>query len=130
MVPTGFLSRIERFALRRYGLVFAVAMALTALTAWFGTRLKLDTDILSMLPERNRTVDVFKRSVRDFGSLDYYVILLEAPEDRPASSGGASAEDYEEFADEFAGRLAKLDDIEYVEYRFDETSPILQNIAE
>src|SRR5206468_3477440 len=41
-----------------------------------------------------------------------------------------SAEEYEEFADEFAARLAKLDDIEYVEYRFDESSPVLQNLAE
>src|SRR5437899_10137671 len=117
MLPTGLFARIERFALRRYGAVFAVAAALVAASAWSGSHLKLDTDILSMVPTRNPTIDVFKRSLRDFGSLDYFLILLSAPEDGPVDKGGTSAEDYEELADEFAGRLEKLDAIDYVEYR-------------
>ena len=104
-------------------------VAVMAVSIWFGSRLHLETDILSMLPAHNRKIDVFKRSVRDFGSLDYFLVLVKAPDDKGASQGGASAEDYEEFADEFASRIAKLDGIEYVEYRFDETSPILTNLA-
>src|SRR5262245_2927492 len=130
MLPTGLFARIERFALRRYGVVFAVTAALVAVSAWVGSRLRLETDILSMVPSRNPAIDVFKRSVRHFGSLDYFLILLSAPEDGPVAQGGTSAEDYEESADELATRLEKLDSIEYVEYRLDETSPVFANLAE
>lgn len=130
MLPKNLLTRIERFALRRHGAVFAVFAILIAVSAFLGSRLHLDTDILSMVPSGNKKIEVFKRSLRDFGSLDYLLILVSAPDDAPVASGGTSAEDYEEFADELAGRLEKSKDIEYVEYRLDETSPILSNLSE
>ena len=123
-------TRIENFALRRYTIVFAVCAVLVLLSAWCGSRLRLETDILSMVPKSNPTIQVFQRSLRDFGSLDYFLILIKTPDADAGTSGGASAEDYEDFADEFAGRIGKLDSIEYVEYRLDETSPIFANLAQ
>ena len=130
MLPKNLLTRIERFALRRHGAVFAVFAILIGVSIYLGSRMKLDTDILSMVPSGNQKIEVFKRSIRDFGSLDYLLILVSAPDDGPVASGGTSAEDYEEFADELAGRLEKSKNIDYVEYRLDETSPILANLSE
>src|SRR5262245_28458224 len=107
MLPTNFLTRIEKFALRRHGAVFAVFAVLIAVSGYLGSRLRLDTDILSMVPSSNKRIEVFKRSLNQFGSLDYLLILLSAPDDGPVANGGTSAEDYEEFADELAGRLEK-----------------------
>jgi hypothetical protein len=129
MLSGRILQRIEQFSLRRYTLVFGVAAALALASAWLGSRLRLDTDILSMLPENNRIISVFRRSVRDFGSLDYFLVLVQAPEDGPVAAGGSSAEDYEEFADELASDRQPTG-IEYVEYRFDENSPILGHRGE
>lgn len=130
MLPRHLFSRIERFSLRHYGAVFAVFATFVAVSAWCGAHLKLDTDMLAMVPRNNRIIEVFNRSLRDFGSLDYYLILVTAPDDGPVASGGASAEDYEEFADELAAGLETLPSIEYVEYRLDENSPIFTNLAE
>lgn len=130
MLPTQLFARIERFSLRHYGVVFAMFAVLVAVSAWCGVHLNLNTDMLAMVPKNNRTIDVFNRSLRDFGSLDYFLILVSAPDDGPVSSGGTSAEEYEPFADELAGHLEKLPSIEYVEYRFDESSPVLAMIAE
>lgn len=130
MVPTGFLAKIERFALRRYGVVFATTAVLVGVSVYLGSRLQLDTDILSMVPEKNKAIGVFKRSLRDFGSLDYLMILLTAPERGEGRVVEATAEDYEEFADELASRLSRMEEIQYVEYRLDETSPILSNLHE
>lgn len=130
MFPSGMFARIERNSLRRPGLVFGIAALLVALSAWCASHLKLDTDILSMVPENNKTIGVFKQSLKEFGSLDYFLILVAAPDDGPALSGGSTAEDYEDFADAFASELTQLDGIEYVEHRLDETSPIFRNLAE
>ena len=130
MLPTNFLQRIEKFALRRHGAVFAFFAVVIAVSGYLGSRLHLDTDILSMVPSSNKKIEVFKRSLRDFGSLDYLMILVSAPDDGAVSAGGTSAEDYEEFVDELAAKLEKTPDIEYVEYRLDETSPILANLSE
>src|SRR5262245_39431590 len=130
MLPKNLLQRIERFALRRHGVVFAVFAVLVGVSGLLGSRLQLDTDILSMVPSGNKKIEIFKRSLRDFGSLDYLLILVSAPSDGSVAAGGTSAEDYEEFADELAARLEKSRDIEYVEYRLDETSPILANLSE
>src|SRR5215813_474343 len=130
MLPKNLLTRIEKFSLRRHGAVFAVFAILIAISGYLGSRLKLDTDILSMVPSSNKKIEIFKRSLQDFGSLDYLLILVSAPDDGPVANGGTSAEDYEEFADELAGRLEKSKNIEYVEYRLDETSPVLANLSE
>src|SRR5262245_32428743 len=100
MLPSGWLARIERFSLRHYTLVFGVTALLVTLSIWGGAHLHLDTDIMSMVPRHNRTIDVFRRSVDHFGSLDYFLVLVRAPDDGPVDRGGSSAEDYEEFADE------------------------------
>jgi hypothetical protein len=130
MLPSGLFARIERFAIRRHVVVFGVTAALVGVSAWVGSRLHLDTDILSMVPADNREIDVFKRSLRDFGSLDFLMILIAAPEDGPVEQGGTSAEDYEDLADGIAARLAVMPGIDYVDYRLDETSPLFTNLSQ
>ena len=92
---SGLFLRIGDYAARRKGFVFAVTALLVFMAVLLGSRLRLDTDILEMVPRGNVKVDAFKSSLRDFGGIDYLLVLLEAPP-------GGSVEDYEEFADRFA----------------------------
>src|SRR6476646_9638291 len=88
----GLFLRIEDFARRRYGVVFAVTLLLVVLSTLIGTRLRLDGDILNLVPKGNRVVNTFRESLQDFGSLDYLLVLLEAPpRSRPAAAPRSAA---------------------------------------
>ncbi|MBI3450255.1 MAG: MMPL family transporter [Acidobacteria bacterium] len=106
----GLFLRIGEFAARRKGFVFLVTTLLVFLAVVISTRLHLDTDILTLVPRGNAKVDAFKASLDDFGGIDYLPVLLEAPP-------GRSMEDYEEFADALADRLADIPGVQSVEYR-------------
>jgi len=115
---TGLFVRIGDYAARRKGFVFLTTALLVFLAGSLGTRLRLDTDILDMVPRGNPKVGAFKSSLEDFGGIDYLVILVEAPE-------GESAEDYHEFADAFAEKLRSLPDVVSVEYRLGANQALL-----
>ena len=115
---SGLFLRIGDYAARRKGFVFAVTALLVFLAILLGSRLRLDTDILEMVPRGNVKVDAFKSSLRDFGGIDYLLVLIEAP-------SGGSAEDYEEFADLFAARLRGVPEVQSVEYRIGVDEAIL-----
>jgi predicted RND superfamily exporter protein len=88
----GLFLRIEDFARRRYGVVFAVTAVLVLASTLIGKRLRLDGDILNLVPKGNRVVNTFRQSLQDFGSLDYLLVLLEAPKrSKPATAAAARA---------------------------------------
>ena len=123
MIHRGILVRIEDFSRRRWGLVFLVAALAVVGSTLLGSRLKLDSDILAMLPHDNPKISAFVSTLKDFGSLDYLLVVFEAPEE-------GQAEEYEELADRFAQKVGKLPEVEYVEYRLDETNPAFRLFAE
>ncbi|HZN04966.1 MAG TPA: MMPL family transporter [Candidatus Polarisedimenticolia bacterium] len=84
-VKKGLFLRIEDFARRRYAVVFAVTALLVLASILLGKRLRLDGDILNLVPKGNRVVNTFREALQDFGSLDYLLVLLEAP--KPAKQG-------------------------------------------
>jgi len=105
------LLSLERFSRQRYGVVFLLALVAAGAGAWLGSRLTLESDILALIPAGNPRVDAFKRTVADFGSISYLILVLDAGE-------GRGADELEDFADPFAERLATLDDlVGKVEYR-------------
>ena len=85
----GLFLRIEDFARRRYAVVFAVTALLVLASTLIGKRLRLDGDILNLVPKGNRVVNTFREALQDFGSLDYLLVLVEAP--RPAKDGAPPA---------------------------------------
>ncbi len=102
--------RIGDYAARRSGFVFAVTALLVFGALALGSSLRLETDILDLVPRGNAKVDAFRTSLQDFGGIDYLMILVEAPP-------GRTADDYQEFADVFAERLGALPAVQTVEYR-------------
>src|SRR5262245_36335595 len=104
--------RIEALARRRYFFVFAAGLLAVGLGGLLGSKLKLETDVLDLIPEGNRKVDAFRRCLTDFGSIDYLLVLMEAGD-------GGSTSDLEDFADVFAEKLQVREDlVESIEYRF------------
>jgi len=115
-----FLLRVERFSRGHYKLVFVIGLLALIAGSFFGSRLRLDSDILALMPQGHRQVDAFRETLADFGSIDYLVVLLEA-------DTGDGREELEDFADLFAENLAAREElIEFVEYRFQPDGDFLE----
>ncbi len=112
----GLFLRIEEFSRRRYRTVFKVALLVVLVSIYLGSRLRLDGDVLNLVPKNNHVVDTFKSAIRDFGGLDYLIILVEA---RPGQTG----EDLQEYADLLAEQLQRVPSIRYVEHKIDTSGP-------
>ncbi|MFQ5877672.1 MAG: RND family transporter [Acidobacteriota bacterium] len=115
-VKEGLFLLIEDFARRRHRLVFLGTILVVGVCIFLGSRLTLDGDVLNLAPRNNRVVDTFRVALRDFGSLDYLLVLAEA---RP----GQGVEDLEAFADLLAERLERLPAVRYVEHKIDTGGP-------
>jgi hypothetical protein len=115
-VKHGLFLRIEEFARVHYRRVFLVTLLLVLGSIYLGSRLSLDGDVLSLLPRENRRINTFRQALRDFGGLDYLLVVVEARK-------GQSVEDLQEFADLLSARLQKVPSIRYVEHRIDASGP-------
>ncbi|HUD70915.1 MAG TPA: MMPL family transporter, partial [Dongiaceae bacterium] len=132
VVKQGLFLRIESFARRRYRLVFIGTLFLVLASIAIGRRLRLDGDVLNLVPKNNQTVNTFKEALTDFGSLDYLLLLVEAP--HPAVAGGEpgeeddgqALEDLQSYADLLAARLQGLPTIRYVEHKLDTSGPFFE----
>ena len=97
-------------------MVFLVTVLLVGLSILLGSRLTLDGDVLALLPKDNVPINSFRDALKDFGGLDYLLVVLE-------TKNGQSAEDLQEYADLLAVRLQKIPSIRYVEHRLDTSGP-------
>jgi predicted RND superfamily exporter protein len=117
------LLRIERFSRERWRVVFLAAVVIFLTSTWLGSRIRLESDVLNLIPRGNRQVDTFRSALHDFGSIDYLIILLEAgPDDGP--------DEVEDFADGFAEKLRASDLVESVEYRFQPDAAFMNLFSE
>jgi predicted RND superfamily exporter protein len=94
---------------RHHRLIVIASVVACLLSAVSLARLRLDIDVLGMLPRGAPAFDDFKSFVKDFGELNELIVLLDAAD--PARQ--------QRFADEFAGRLATLDTVTNVQVRID-----------
>jgi predicted RND superfamily exporter protein len=100
-----WVAGIER---HRWTILLA-SLLLCILSALSLTRLRLDFDVLGMLPEGSPAFDDFKAFVEDFGQLNELVILVDE----------APLETLQAFADGLGERLARLETVERVQARVD-----------
>ena len=118
------LLRIERFSRERFRLVLWGSVILFALSIWIGSRIKIESDVLNLIPRGNRQVDTFRDALREFGSIDYLIVLFEAGKDE-------GADEIEDFADLFAERLRAREDLVLsVEYRFQPDARFMRLFSE
>ena len=118
------LLRIERFSRERWKLVFGGSLILFAASIWVGSRIKIESDVLNLIPRGNRQVDTFRDALHEFGSIDYLIVLLEAGKDE-------GPDEIEDFADLFAEKLKSRDGlVESVEYRFQPDARFMQLFSE
>lgn len=102
------------FVTRRYRAILAGSLLLCALSALSLRWLRLDLDVLEMLPRGRPAFDSFKRLVGDFGQTDELLVLVK---ELPGREVGAAR--LQAFADEFEARLVQLEAVASVQGRID-----------
>ena len=65
----GILLRIERFSRERFRVVFLASLVVFVAASWLATRIKLESDVLNLIPKGNRQVDTFRDALHEFGAL-------------------------------------------------------------
>src|SRR5712691_4009015 len=61
-------------------IVIAVLVAIAAVIA--GSRLTFDTDLLNLIPQKNKQGNDFRKVVRDMGTKDYHIVIVDLPAGR------------------------------------------------
>jgi predicted RND superfamily exporter protein len=112
------LPRIARFARRRYKAIFAVTGILIVLAGLMASRLRFDPDFLNLLPQDAPEIQTFRRSLDEFGSVDYLLVAMRIPE-------GALIEPYEALASRLGERMTELPELTTVQYKLDDMEQLL-----
>lgn len=120
MTPT-WLQRLARFASQRYRLVFVLWLLTLVAGVFLVTRLRFDTDILSLLPRKDPVVQAYLETLNELGTFDYLMAVVHIPE-------GAAADPYQAYVDDFAARLAKVPEIAEVEHRLEDVEQLLAGL--
>ncbi|MCB9652880.1 MAG: MMPL family transporter [Deltaproteobacteria bacterium] len=92
----------------RHPVAVTIAAAVLAVVAFFGARnLRLDADLVELLPPSFQSVRDIDKLKERFGAIGYVAVV----------ASGAEPQALRQFADDLAPKLEALPDIRYVEYR-------------
>src|SRR5437764_1750669 len=88
--------------------IASLVLAFAAIAAAF--RLSFDPDLLNLIPQKNRQVNEFRKVLRDMGTIDYHIVVVEIPP-------GRDVHDYDSLIDAVADGYRKDPRIEDVTYK-------------
>ncbi len=101
------LGRLAAWSARKPALVLALTAISVALAGYTAKTLKIQADLVGLLPKTFDSVKNVNRFQAEFGEIGYVVVV---------ASGGTSDE-LRAFADALAPRLADLPDVRYVDHK-------------
>ena len=104
------LNAIAGLCLRHSKAIAIVSLLVGILALAGAARLHFDPDILNLIPQNNREVNEFRKILKDLGTLDNHVVVLQLPK-------GADLTAYEPLIESIAEGYRKSSRIEDVQYR-------------
>lgn len=107
---TRILDSLARFCLRHSKQIAIGAAVVAALAIAGASRLHFDPDILNLIPQNNRQVNEFRKVLRDLGTLDNHVVVINLPK-------GADIGTYDSLIEDIATGYRQSERIEEVQYR-------------
>jgi uncharacterized protein len=115
------LHGITELLLRRPRAVLGVALAVVVVFGVIATRIRLDPDVLNLIPRGNREVNDFRSLIEETGTLDFHVIVVEFPQ-------GSDAATYFPLLDAIGEQLAKSQRIESVTWRLPDAFAVIDRV--
>jgi predicted RND superfamily exporter protein len=115
------IERITNLLLRRPRTVLVVAGIITLLGGLAALRLKLDPDVLNLIPRNNREVNEFRDLLKETGTLDFHVVIVDIPK-------GANPESYYPLLDALGEELKQNKDLENVTWQIPDVFSMVDRI--
>jgi len=104
------LDALARLCLRRNKEILIAALVLAVLAVLGATRVSFDPDLLNLIPQQNKQVNEFRKVLKDLGTIDYHIVLMDMPK-------GRDVHDYDTLIDAVAEGYRKNPRIEDVTYK-------------
>jgi predicted RND superfamily exporter protein len=104
------LDALARLCLRRNKEILIAALVLAVLAVLGATRISFDPDLLNLIPQQNKQVNEFRKVLKDLGTIDYHIVLMDMPK-------GRDVHDYDTLIDAVAEGYRKNPRIEDVTYK-------------
>ena len=104
------LDALARLCLRRSREIIIAAAVLAVIAVAGATRLSFDPDLLNLIPQQNKEVNNFRKVLRELGTIDYHIIVLDMPR-------GRDVHEYDSLIEAIAEGYRKNPRIEDVTYR-------------
>ncbi|HUR80140.1 MAG TPA: MMPL family transporter [Thermoanaerobaculia bacterium] len=115
------LERTTNLLLRRPKAVLVVSAVIVLLGGLAALRLRLDPDVLNLIPHNNREVNEFRDLLKETGTLDFHIIVVDIPR-------GANAETYFPLLDSLGNQLKKDKDIESVTWQIPDVFSMVDKV--
>jgi predicted RND superfamily exporter protein len=104
------LDALAALCLRRSRQIIVVAVLVAIAAVIAASRLTFDPDLLNLIPQNNKQVNDFRKVLRDMGTIDYHIVIIDLPP-------GRDVHDYESLIEAIADGYRKNKHIEEVTYR-------------
>jgi predicted RND superfamily exporter protein len=115
------LDNLTDLLLHRPRAVLAVAAVIVLLGALAATQVRFDPDVLNLIPRGNREVNEFRDLLRETGTLDFHVIVVEFP-------AGAEPSAYFPLLDAIGEGLEKSEKVETVTWRLPDVFSVIDRV--
>src|SRR5690349_14679537 len=101
---------LASLCLRHSRRIIIAAVILAALAIAGASRLTFDPDLLNLIPQQNRQVNEFRKVLRDMGTIDYHIVVLNMPT-------GHDVHEYDSLVESIATGYSKSSLVQDVTYR-------------
>jgi predicted RND superfamily exporter protein len=98
-----------------------VTLVIVLISAAIATRLRLDTDVLNLIPRNNREVNEFRELLKETGTLDFHIVVIEFPK-------GSDPETYFPLIDGIGERLRKSERMESVSWQLPDVFSVIDRV--
>jgi predicted RND superfamily exporter protein len=104
------LDALAQLCLRRSTQIILAAIVVAIVAVIAGSRLTFDPDLLNLIPQKNKEVNDFRKVLRDMGTIDYHIVIVNLPP-------GRDVHDYDALIESIADGYRKNPKIEDVTYK-------------
>lgn len=115
------IDRITELILRRPRAILVVTLVVVAVAAVIASRLRLDPDVLKLVPQNNREVNEFRDILTETGTLDFHVVVLQFPK-------GAEPATYGPLIDGIGERLRASKQIENATWKIPDPMTVIDKV--